>query len=163
MPGFFMRKVSGSMLAAADEEAEQALSRFKLNEPVKVTLKRPRNIAFHRKFFALLNYGFEYWSPAPLPPDPERKWMKNVTPEKSFEQFRKDVTILAGFYTASYRLDGTVRIEAKSISFASMGEDEFEDLFSKAIDVLLKHVFANSDMSEEQLREITEDLVRFAA
>ena len=158
MADFYMRKVSGTMLAAADEQAEQALTRFRLNDPVKVTLKRPRNYQFHRKFFALLNFGFEHWEPPPLA---DNRW--NVTPEKSFEQFRKDVTILAGFFDAHYRLDGSVRIEAKSISFASMSEDEFEELFSKTIDVLLKHVFGTLDFSEELLRETVDELLRFAA
>lgn len=158
MGEFYMRKMGGA-LVPADDQAAEALQRFRAGDPVKVTVKRPRNYEFHKKFFALLNHGFEFWEPPELPD--AHRWMKNVTPEKSFEQFRKDVTILAGFFDASYRLDGSVRIEAKSISFASMSEDEFERLYSAAIDVLLKHVFTN--MAQDELRDRVDELLRFAA
>jgi hypothetical protein len=126
-----------------------------------VSVKRIRNYEFHKKFFALVNYAYEFWEPAPLPDSPEHRWRKKVTPEKNMDRFRKDLTILAGWYDAHYRVNGEVRIEAKSISFAAMDEDEFEKLYSATIDVILKHVC--TQMTEERLRDIVDDILRFAA
>lgn len=158
MAEFYMRKVQPNLLEACDEDAERALQKFKLLQPVKVSLKRARNYEFHKRYFALLNYAFEFWEPPELP---DGKLRKNVTPEKSFDRFRKDLTILAGYYDAHYRVNGEVRIEAKSISFASMDEDTFEALYSKTIDVILKHVMTHLD--EAMLREAVDEILRFAA
>ena len=83
-----------------------------------------------------------------------------VCPQKNPERFRKDVIILAGYFDATYRLDGDVRIEAKSISFASMSEDEFEKLYSATIDVILKHVCTQFD--GKMLDEVVEQALAFA-
>lgn len=50
----------------------------------------PRNSKFHRKFFALLQVGFESWDPGR-----KHKTHKGIPVTKNFEQFREDVTILA--------------------------------------------------------------------
>jgi len=81
-------------------------------------------------------------------------------PEKAFEQFRKDLIILSGHYNAYYRLDGSVRIEAKSISFGSMNEDTFEELYSSTIDVVLKRILHH--YTREDLENVVREAMRFA-
>lgn len=107
-----------------------------------------RNYEFHKKFFALLNLAFDYWEP----PD-------NHVGEKNFDQFRSDVIILCGFYHQWIRLDGTTRVTAKSIAFGSMTEEEFDKLFSKAIDVIIKHVLKT--YTDEMLRSVVEQIEAF--
>src|SRR5688500_12101092 len=109
----FFTKLPNDFLMPAGDEDRALLSKIKLGDIVKLKLSRVRNVKFHRKFFALLHFAYEFWDPPVLPDDPEQKWRKHVTPEKNFEQFRKDVTILAGYYQAYYRVNGEVRIEAK--------------------------------------------------
>ena len=72
-------------------------------------------------------------------------------PAKSIERYRKDVTILAGYYTSVFDLAGNLRLEAKSISFAQMEEEEFAKLYSDVINVILRHVpetYSQSDIND---------------
>jgi hypothetical protein len=157
MPDITMRKLANGTLAAFDGEAFDYLKKLKVGADVQVRIKRQRNVDFHRKWFALVKLGFDFWEPMARPLDVEYRWMKKVTPAKDFERFRKDVTILAGFYTASYRLNGEVRIEARSINFSNMGEDEFERLYSATIDVILEHVLPQ--MTADEVRKTVEEMV----
>jgi len=146
-----MQKAANGILVPSDEEAQQELSKLKLGQPVRVTIVRQRNYHFLQKWFALINFAFDYWEP------PEIDGKHKVTPEKSLDRFRKDVTILAGYYDATYRLNGEVRIEAKSISFASMNEEDFEKMYSKTIDVVIRHVLP--EYTESELRKQIEDVI----
>src|SRR3990172_601303 len=119
-------------LCAADEDAARYIGRLKFDETVMVEVRRPRNILFHRKFFALLNVGFDAWEP--------NQSYKGEKVKKNFERFRQDVTILAGYYDAVPTISGNVRLMARSIAFGNMEEDEFEKLYNAAINVLLERV-----------------------
>ena len=136
MTDVFMIKTPNGSLAPADGQSAEILGRQKVGQGFRVRMTKIRNIRFHRKFFALLNYAFDTW-------EPENKEYKGKPVQKNFEQFRRDITILAGFYETAVRLDGSIRITSKSISFASMDETEFEELYSKVIDVLLQRIFTN--------------------
>ena len=131
-----LRKGPGSCLIPGNEETNQALQKMKLGQILHGHFKKLRNPKFLAKFMALVRFLFENWEPGELQ-DP--RW-KGVRPQKSFERFRKDLIILAGFYEASYRLDGSVRIEAQSISFGRMSEEEFEELCQRVIDVGLQKI-----------------------
>jgi hypothetical protein len=151
----YFLKLPNRCLIPATEQDEELLSRIKTGEPVKLKFSRPRNYQFHKKFFALMNLAFDYWEP---PEHGKGSAIAEKMPiEKNFDRFRKDIIILAGFYTASYRLNGDVRYEAKSIAFGNMSEDEFEKLFSAVIDVILKNVMHN--YTDASLRETVENMI----
>lgn len=135
-------------MPATDQDAE-LLSKIKIGQPTKLTFTRVRNYQFLKKYFALLNLAFDFWEP-----DEE-----NLIGEKNFDQFREDIIILSGFYKRSIRLDGSTRVSAKSIAFGNMSEDEFEKLFSKTIDVIIKHVMR--DYTGEMLRSIVDQVEAF--
>ena len=143
-------------LIPADDEARDAIKHIKLGDAARVKITKARNYKFHRKWWALVTFAFDHWEPSELADSPA----VGVVPEKSLERFRKDVIILAGHYEAFYRLDGSVRIEPKSIAFSNMDQDTFEDLYSKTIDVVLKHVFRN--YTEDELRMAVDELMAFA-
>ena len=138
MEAHFIKMPNNALVPAGDQDAE-LLSKIKQGEVVKLKLTRVRNYLFHKKFFVMLNLGFDYWEPS----GSFNKW--GVVPEKNFDRFRKDVIVLAGYYEATYRLNGDTRIEAKSISFSNMDETTFEELYSACIDVILKHVCSQFD------------------
>ena len=123
----------GAILAPYDSDSEDWLRGKSDNQYFVADIKTPRNYKFHKKFFALLNVAFQHWEPGEL----ENKF---GVVEKSFEQFREDVTILAGYYEQSFRLDGSVKTRAKSISFAAMDDEEFSKFYSSVLDVLIKKV-----------------------
>ena len=96
--------------------------KLKIGWEGEVTFKQVRNYEFHKKFMALINMAFE-----------NQEKFNNVT------HYRKYLTCKAGFYTA-YETDKGTFIEADSISFASMDEIQFAELYSKMLDVIIKEL-----------------------
>ena len=115
----------------------------------------PRNGKFHRKFFGLLNFAYDAWQPERV-----NKSYKGQPVSKNFERFRKDVVIQAGFYDQTFNLDGEMRLEAKSISFASMDDAQFEILYSAVADVILQKVLLNY-AGREELDEVMNKVIGF--
>lgn len=129
----------------ASEDDKKAWRRFwrrvvgmEPGEMALVEMTIPRNAKFHRKFFALLNLGFDSWEPSR-----KNKRYKGREIAKNFEQFREDITILAGYYVQTFDLKGRMTLKAQSISFANMDDVEFERLYSAVVDVLLREVCKN--------------------
>lgn len=54
---------SGFLFPATPESREFLQSKCKLGTVLVAEFTKVRNPAFHRKYFALLNLGFEYWEP----------------------------------------------------------------------------------------------------
>ena len=149
-------KIQNNMFSPAYEPDIVAASKVKIGSYVNMEWSKMRNPKFHAKGFSLFTFAFDYWKPVIA--DGATKWA-GVEPSKNFDRFRKDLTILAGFYECHHRLDGTFRIEAKSLSFASMEEDEFEKVYNAIIDVILKKVLV--DMEKEELDRTVNQLIGF--
>ncbi len=150
-----IRQPGGSLIPATDEDAE-ALRKIKAGEAVRVDVKKVRNYKFLQKWFTLAKYAFDIWSET-VPPQE----YKGQPVKPSFDRFRKDLIILGGRFDAVYNARGEVRVEAKSISFASMSEDEFEGLYSDTIDVILNKILNDSSMTEDTLRNHVENVLRY--
>lgn len=135
----YFLKLPNNTLVPATAEDHELLKKIKQGDPVKLTYTRPRNYQFLKKFMSLMHLAYDYWEPKDAEV-PAYVSAHGVVPEKNFDRFRYDITILAGYYDATYRLNGDVRLEAKSISFGNMSEDEFEKLYSAVIDVILAKV-----------------------
>lgn len=143
----YLRKIGNSYIVDFGDDSD-----IKNGEIVSAEVKRPRNYRFLKKYFTLMNYAFGVWEPDCLE--------YNGQPVgKSFKQFRKDITILAGYYTLTENIRGEVRAEAKSISFANMEEDEFSCLYSKTIDAILKHVLKN--YTREDVDNVVDKIIGF--
>jgi hypothetical protein len=156
-------KLPDGKLRGMSERDQVAYARFKsrlanaeAGEVIEIEAKLPRNSRHHRKYFALLNLGFEHFES-----NRKHKTYKGKPVTKSFESFREEVLILAGFYEQTFTLKGELKLEAKSIKFAKMEQPEFEDLYSKTINVLLEHVFTNYK-GRAEIDRIIEELLRFA-
>jgi hypothetical protein len=149
---YLVKRPNGSFMPAYPLDAEKA-KRFVTGEIVQAKVTKPRNPKFHRKFFALLNVGFDYWTP-------EAEYKGRVV-EKNMDRFREEVTILAGYYDVVASLGGSVRLKAKSIAFANMEEDEFERLYSAVINVILQKVLTT--WTREDLDDVVDQVLRFAA
>ena len=54
---------SGRSFSPATAQDEDQLSRVRTGEIIACDFTKPRNPAYHRKFFALLNLAYEYWTP----------------------------------------------------------------------------------------------------
>jgi uncharacterized protein DUF1367 len=134
----------------------ETCKRFKLGEVVKAEVVHPRNLKFHRKFFALIQVGFDLWEEVGV-----RAQYKGEEVRPNIERFRKDVTILAGHAKPVVNLRGEVRMEADSIAFGKMDEETFEKLFSATIDVILRKVLRGK-VPEARLREMVDAVLEFA-
>ncbi len=152
MKQVLMKTLTGWVPANAD--AQEVHAKFKMGEYANGDFTKMRNPAFHRKYFALLNIGFDNFEP----PEIDTKWGK---PQKNFDTFRKNIAILCGFGEPVFNIDGTYKIEAKSISFANMDNTEFSKLYSETIDVLIKRVYG-AEMTPEKLDEIVQQYLGFA-
>lgn len=119
----------------------------------KASLVRPRNLAFHRKYMALIDVGFHMWNPKEI--IVTTRCGRELKAEKNRERFRKDIAIATGHYEMTVNVRGEARAEARSISFAKMGELEFKDLYNRTIDYLLaKVVNGTKEEIEKQVNQI---------
>ena len=135
-----MIKHPGGVLIPASDMEQEKLTRFRSGELYHAEIKRHRNPQHHRKVFAFFNFCFAHWSASST----DLKFMDEAA---QFDTFRNNLTCLAGpaYRVETYGIKGSVRIEAKSISFSSMDQAEFEQLYSALINAALKHIFLTTD------------------
>lgn len=152
MKELVLTKAPGGALIPVDPQAADYIAKLKLGAGVTATVKLHRNPRFHRKFMALLNLAFDAWEPV-------EATYKGQVVGKNFDQFRRDITVLAGYYEMAVNLKGETRLTAKSISFANMDEAEFADLYNAACNVILKRVLTN--YSRDDLDAVMDRLTGF--
>lgn len=132
----FIKLAGGTLAPASDLEADK-LTKFKTGELYDVEIKLTRNPAFHRKVFAFFNFCFEHW-----------KGINEFQSEQEqFNVFREHLTVLAGYYDSYYSITGSVRIKAKSLSFSSMSQEEFEQCYIALTNAAMKHIFKGASQS----------------
>jgi hypothetical protein len=134
-----MIKEAGGVFRPVNDMEYEKTVKFKTGEQYSVEIKLARNPAFHRKVFAFFNFCFEYWKG-----DNEFQ-----SESKQFDIFRQHLTCLAGFYDQYSNIHGEVRIEAKSLAFSSMNQEEFEECYNALIRAALKHLFPGADVGIE--------------
>ena len=94
-------KQAGGVLAPADDYTAEKMTKFKTGEQYPIEIKRARNPSHHKKAMAFLRFCFEHWAGG-----------HRFTEESlQFDQFRRELTILAGFYDEFYTIDSSVRLE----------------------------------------------------
>lgn len=152
----YLRKMPGGTLVADNDETAAFLQKKKVGAVLSGDFTEPRNYKFHRKIMALFKCCFDHFTEL-------HDWnvqYRGMKVEPSFEMFRKQLTILAGHYEASYDIKGNIRLEAKSLSFANCSEEEAERIYSDVIGAALKQVF-KFKVSEKQLRNMVDDILHF--
>ncbi len=143
----FMVKQPGGLLKPAGESDSDLMQSVGNGATLKVSFTQPRNYEFHKRFFAMVNFAFDYWEPQPV----EIRPGEFVTPEKNRERFRKDLLIYAGYRTMVVNIRNEVRYEAESISFANMSPERFQDVYKAVFDVVWQLVLSKvSGMTEQE-------------
>lgn len=116
----------------SDEDYEQ-LRKVKVGSVVKAKIVMPRNVKFHRKFFALINAAWDCLT------DRQR------TNLRSRDTFREQLLITSGFSEPLYDINGRKFLErARSISFAKMDESAFDVVYNRVLDTVLTILVANN-------------------
>ena len=128
----FLRNTLTGLVPLFPEDFDEK-RKLKLGQDYECEVKIPRNLGFHRKFFALLNVGYE-----------------NTSLDMPFESYRKYIVMKAGYFK-TYQTANGVFYDAESISFASMPEETFEELYGRAMDVIIKDIGSTSEEIQEQV------------
>ena len=155
MEVMLIKSPTGALIPFSDEDRD-ALAKVKTGDAVRVDVVRVRNPQFLKKFFCLVRFLFDIWQEGVKP-----KTYRGQEVKPNLERFRKDLIILAGHYEASYSILGDVRLQAKSISFAKMTEEEFEDLYSQVINVALTKVIDRPDLDEARVRHLVAQIMQY--
>jgi hypothetical protein len=141
---YLTRHPNFTYLVPAYEGDQEVIKKMKHGEVYKGKLSLPRNIKFHKKFFALLGIVFEN-----LPHDFAIKTEAGQEIEiKDTDSLLWHIKMQMGYHEEKVTLGGRITYEAKSISFASMDEIEFQEFYSKAIDVILKYFLKGANKEE---------------
>ena len=128
-------KTLSGLKPAFDTDKDQ-YNKIPMNSILEFDVKITRNVALHRKWFALLNLAYS-----------------NQSDYKNFDWFRQDIMIAVGQFNEriNYIDGGTVTLEAKSIKFASMGNDEFNSLYEVTLDYIAKQLGVGTKEIESEL------------
>lgn len=121
-------KATSLGLVPLDDNERAQYNQLRLGCDVRVTITMPRNIRFHRKFFALLNIVLDN-----LPES-----LQSQRHISSVESLLSAIKIDMGYYEI-VNIDGRNVIKLKSISFAKMDEAAFSRFYDLAVDDILKN------------------------
>lgn len=134
-------RTSLGLQAYSDEDYDQ-LKKIKVGSVVKAKIVQPRNVKFHRKFFAMLNAAWDCLT---------EQQRDNL---HSKDNFREQLLITSGFVEPIYDMYGQKFLErAKSISFAKMDEPAFSEVYNRVLDTILTLLVGNG-VSEEDFNYI---------
>ena len=130
-------KSANSILLPADEECINTIQKIKNGDEILVEYKPKRNYKFHKKLFALMNLI-----------------LQNQEHYKTVDNILEIVKFRAGYFETIVTHTGKKHYKTKSISYADMDNAEFEQFYSKALDV----AFEITQMNE---RDIEKALINF--
>ena len=124
------------LVPLGDDDYEEK-KKLKLGETYSVEVKVVRNVDFHRKYFALIAYAWEFLSE------------QETDKFKDKDNFRKYIEIAAGHCEVIFhpRLQEFVEIP-KSIAFGKMDNTAFSDLYGRVKDVIFS-IIGNRVTQEE--------------
>lgn len=156
MAELMLTRTAGGALVPHSEQDAERIRRYKVGAAIRCNTVEMRNGRFFRKWWALADFAFGLWSETM--PQQEYKGQQ-VQPSK--ERFRKDLTILAGYYHPVWDIKGDMRVEADSLAWASMDEDTFEALYSATINAVLTKILHNTKLTDADLRAHVERVMAF--
>ena len=109
------------------------MSKLRPGVTYSVEIKQPRNIKFHRKFFSLINMAYD-----------------NQEAFNNIEELRAWVLMKAGYYKRVATPTGEM-YQPESISFSSMDEIKFNEVYSRVLDVICHWLDTDKETIAEQL------------
>lgn len=131
---YLRRTLSG--FTPDDESSADAVKGYRLGEVYKANIVKHRNLKNHRRWWALCSLIYQ-----------------NSDQFKSAEQVHDYLKILAGHCTQIVsKSTGEVYLVADSISFGTLDELQFQDVFSRAVLAVSEHILPGisvDDVSHE--------------
>lgn len=133
------RTLSG--LAPADEAASAVLRKIDTGATVIADVRRPRNLSAHRRWWALVNLIYTNSDTYPSP-----------------DVVHCHLKLLAGCADAvTLKGTGEVVLVPKSMSFSSMDEDAFQEVWKRAVHVVAEQILpgiTEQDVEQEIMQLI---------
>jgi hypothetical protein len=126
---FYTQIKNGKLLPEYASDYDK-IAKLKPDTTYKVSISQPRNVAFHRKFFALLKLTYD-----------------NQEHFNNFDELRQWLIMKAGHYKRVVTPTGQM-FQPKSIAFSNMSEEEFEEVYSSVLDEVCKFL----DIKEEDIQ-----------
>jgi len=114
-----VKQLNGTLKPAYNSDHD-AFKKLKPDETYQAEITLPRNIKFHRKFFSLIKMIYA-----------------NQEIYKNMDRLRKDLLKSAGYYDEWTDFHGEIHQEAKSISFAAMDQEEFDQMYNRILDEIV--------------------------
>ena len=137
-------RTSTGLRPYTDDDYEE-MKKIKVGSIVKANIVRPRNVKFHRKFFALIRAAWDCLT------EQQRINLRSI------DTFREQLLITSGFSEPLYDLNGQKFLErAKSISFAKMDEPAGKEVDSRCLDTILTILMANG-ITEDEFNNILQN------
>ena len=129
MPDLIFMKIAPGFLPA-DEEGEAVLHRIKNGTLVLVTLRLQQNLAWRRRYFALIRTGWKCGLQDRFP-----------TPDV----LRKAILLELGFAEPQIDLNGEVTLVAQSMRFDKMDHATFAELWDRTCDLFVTRLLPGVD------------------
>jgi len=114
-------KQSNNQFTVPYKQDQEKLVKIKNNQIVNCNITRQRNIRHHRKFFALLNMV-----------------MQNQEFFETVEDLLHALKIEMGYCKTIKTFSGREIIVSGSINFETMGQDQFDLFYKRALSILSK-------------------------
>jgi hypothetical protein len=121
-------------LYPAYEEDEEKLKKIKSGEIYRYKVSKPRNLKFHKKFFALVKLGFDN--------------SKLDFPDQDI--YRYYIIMKAGHYIEVETPKGKMYLP-KSISFSKMDDTEFEKVYNSVLQQIIIDTGATEEIIQTEL------------
>ena len=130
---FHLSKKGIYFIPSTDSDREIAV-KIGQGELIEAEFKKGRNYEFHKKFFVLINIGFE-----------------NQEKEKNFALYRAKLMIQIGCCDVILLDDGSANFIPWSISYDKMPDNNtFEEVYNKAVDYIARQLYiTNKELAME--------------
>jgi len=142
---FEFQNVNGSALMPISDNAEELLQN---TSGKRITLKEvtARDLKYHRAYFALMGFIYQWMTPA----------FKTAVPEAYFYKFVKH---LQGKYQVVFEFkDGTKMIEYESISFGRMTQVRFSEYVREQLPIIYSDLIGVLYKNESEVSMIIETI-----
>lgn len=110
------------------------IKKLKRGTEYKCEITRPRNFKMLKKFNILINLVF----------DNQEHYINR-------EHLRHDLIIASGYYNMRKNFKGELIYEPQSVSFSSMDQDTFEELYDRVLDTIEKYFQFDSELVRNEI------------
>lgn len=128
MTRLYLVKTEGGDLIGYSADDQDYVARLKPGESLECDTHKARNPGHHKKFFALLQSAFA-----------------GQSKYKRIGDLLIEMKLRAGWFDEHVTADGKLVYVPKSISFARMGQEEFDKFYNEAV-VALAGMFGTEDV-----------------